>query len=103
MRVLEKEKNEFEHLASQAASAEALASQGGGIAGYLQKMQEKKEQAKVKIMEMLGKKKKVSNREVAKVLDVSSATVRRYFDELEAENKAKQVGKVGQSVYYSLK
>ncbi len=85
--VLAKEKDEY-------------AEMGRGLAEYNQKLQEKKEQARAKIMKILKQKPKVSNRDVAKFLNISSASARRYFDELEAENKAKQMGKTGQSVFY---
>jgi len=98
-RALEKEKDELEQML-QSISAKAPASQSG-LADYQQKLQKKKEQAKAKIMQMLKEKGKISNSEVAKALNISSATVRRYFDELEAENKAKQVGQDGRSVVYT--
>jgi len=87
--------------------AEALAKEkdeyaeiGQGLAEYNQKLQEKKEQAKQKILDLLKSKGKISNSDAAKSLGLSSATIRRYFDDLEAENKVKQVGKVGQQVFY---
>ena len=75
---------------------------GKGLAEYNQKMQEKKDLAKAKILEIM-KAGKISNRDVAKGLLVSSATAVRYLDELEAEGKVKQVGKTGKWVVYSLK
>lgn len=93
IKALEKEKNEYEEL-------------GKGLTEYQQKLQEKKEQAKVKIMDMFtlrqtqGKEGKISNKEMASALGVSRATVARYFNELEAEGKAEQVGKSGRNVFY---
>jgi len=84
----EKEKDEY-------------AEMGKGLVEYNQKLQEKKTQAKNKILELLKTKGKISNREVAEKLGISSASVRRYFDELEAGGKAKQVGKDGQKVFYT--
>jgi len=95
---LAKEKDEIAEML-QAASAKASASQGG-LAEYNQKLQEKKEQAKQKILNLLKSKGKIGNSDAAKSLGLSSATIRRYFDDLEAENKVKQVGKVGQQVFY---
>lgn len=82
---------------------------GRGLAEYNQKLQEKKEQLKEKILEMFrssppsrkASARRVSNKEVAKALNVSCASARRYLDELENEGKIKQVGKVGKYVYYS--
>jgi hypothetical protein len=74
---------------------------GKGIIQYQQNLRDKKAEAKEKIMDLLIQKGKVSNKDAAKTLKLSSATVRRYFDELQAENRVKQVGVIGQSVYYS--
>ncbi len=41
--------------------------------------------------------------EVEKLLDVSDQTARKYLNELEDENKIKQVGDTGRGVYYILK
>ncbi|OGZ65215.1 MAG: hypothetical protein A2998_01170 [Candidatus Staskawiczbacteria bacterium RIFCSPLOWO2_01_FULL_37_25b] len=86
-KALAKEKDEYAEL-------------GQGLAEYNQKLQEKKEQAQQKIFDLIKSKGKISNKEAAKALGVSSATIRRYLDDLEAENKVKQVGKVGQQVFY---
>ena len=40
--------------------------------------------------------------DVEKLLDVSDTTARKYLNELEAENKIKQIGNTGQGVYYVL-
>jgi predicted HTH transcriptional regulator len=85
--LIEKERDEY-------------AEMGRGLAEYNQRMQEKKDKAKEKILEMLKIKSKISNRDVAKILETSSATTRRYFDELQAEGKVKQIGKSGTNVYY---
>ena len=74
---------------------------GKGMAEYNQKLQEKKDKAKEKILTMFGAKVKVGSYEVTKALNISSASTRRYFDELEAEGKVKQTGKSGKKVYYS--
>lgn len=50
-----------------------------------------------------GKNEKgISCEEVGKLLDISSATARRYLNNLEDEKKIKQVGKAGKGVYYVL-
>ena len=74
---------------------------GGGLEEYNKKMQDKKEHAKEKIMELFKDKEKISHKEVVKALNISKNTVIRYLDALEAENKIKQVGKTGQSVFYT--
>ncbi len=60
-----------------------------------------------KILDMLEKKSaqdakaRITNNDVQKLLGVSDATVVRYLDELEKSGVLKQVGKTGQSVFYS--
>jgi len=80
--LIEKEKNEYAEL-------------GKGLAGYAQKVQEKKNQIKDKIMTFLEKQDKISNHDVVKLLEISSATAVRYLDELEEEGRIKQIGKTG--------
>lgn len=73
---------------------------GRGLAEYNLKLQEKKQEAKNKILEMLNGKRKVSNQDVVKMLGISSMSVVRYLDELEKEGKVKQIGKTGKKVFY---
>jgi hypothetical protein len=54
-----------------------------------------------KIMTLFLKKSKITNDEVEKFLHVSDATATRYLNTLEKENKIKQTGKTGKSVFYS--
>ncbi len=44
----------------------------------------------------------ITTANVEKLLDVSGATARKYLNELEAENKIKQIGTTGKDVYYTL-
>lgn len=78
-----------------------LAGLGSGLEEYRNKLQEKKEQAKVKILELLNLKQKISHKDVAKELGASRTTVVRYLDDLEKEGKVRQVGGVGQGVFYT--
>ncbi|OGZ78218.1 MAG: hypothetical protein A2256_02885 [Candidatus Staskawiczbacteria bacterium RIFOXYA2_FULL_32_7] len=75
---------------------------GRGLAEYNQKLYEKRELAKSKILEMFKTKTKISNREIANVLSISITTTRRYLDDLESEKKIKQIGKTGKKVIYTL-
>lgn len=90
---LEKEKNEYAEL-------------GQELTEYNQKLQEKKEQAKAKILEMFAtqqdqdKQARISNSDVAKKLDISRASAFRYLDELEKQGNLKQISKTGRGVYY---
>lgn len=54
-----------------------------------------------KIMTLFAKQTKITNDEVEKFMHVSDATATRYLSQLEKENKIKQSGKTGKSVFYS--
>lgn len=54
-----------------------------------------------KVMAMFLKKSKITNDEVEKFLHVSDATATRYLSILKKEEKIKQTGKTGHSVFYS--
>jgi len=54
-----------------------------------------------RIMNLFSTKSKITNDEVEKFLHVSDATATRYLSQLEKENKIKQTGKTGHSVFYS--
>lgn len=77
------------------------AEMGKGLSDYNQKLKEKKNQAKNKILEIFKAKEKISNNDVVDLLEISSATAVRYLDELEEEGKIKQIGKTGSKVYYT--
>jgi predicted HTH transcriptional regulator len=62
-----------------------------------------KEGRKQTTLAMIQEKDAVSNSEIRKALGVSSRTAVRYLDELEAEGKIEQVGRVGHAVTYRLK
>ena len=62
-----------------------------------------KDARKQKALAMLREKGDLSNSEIRKELGISSRTAVRYLDELEAEGKLKQVGKIGHAVTYRLK
>jgi len=54
-----------------------------------------------RVMTLFLKKSKITNNEVKDFLHVSDATAERYLNTLEKENKIKQSGKTGKSVFYS--
>jgi len=64
-------------------------------------IQSRKRKKLDKVMTMFAKQTKISNDEVEKFLHVSDATAERYLNILEKENKIKQIGKTGHSVFYS--
>src|SRR3989344_7503346 len=79
---------------------------GGLIFGQAKK----KEENKTKILEFLNSndpnlsdgQRKITNNDVEKLLGASDATATRYLNELEKEQKIKQIGTVGHAVYYRL-
>ncbi len=70
----------------------------GLILGQAKKKAENKE----KILEFLKTNEKITNNDIEKLLGVSDATATRYLNELEKEEKIKQIGTVGHAVYYRL-
>jgi hypothetical protein len=54
-----------------------------------------------RVMSLFLKQSKITNDEVEKFLHVSDATATRYLSQLKKENKIKQTGKTGHSVFYS--
>jgi len=77
--------------------------QASGLDEYNRKLRKIKEERKRRILELIKEKGRVKNKQVAKALEISTATVTRYLDELSQENKVEQIGKVGRGVYYVLK
>jgi len=65
---------------------------------FNEKQSKNKENNKRKILESLNSK--FANADVESLLSVSDATATRYLDELEKEDKIKQVGKTGKHVHY---
>jgi len=78
-----------------------FARQGGS--GLLAKQAKKKVENEEKILEFLQNNERVANNDIEKMLGVSDATATRYMNELEKEQKVRQVGKTGNAVYYVLK
>ncbi|OGD66754.1 hypothetical protein A2442_01365 [Candidatus Campbellbacteria bacterium RIFOXYC2_FULL_35_25] len=62
----------------------------------------KKKENKERILKFLETNEKVTNNDIEKLLGVSDATATRYLNELEKEQKIKQIGTVGHAVYYRL-
>lgn len=73
---------------------------GGALEKYNKEAGVKKEEAQVKIMELLNGQDKISNNDVQKMLGVSDASATNYLNELEKQGKIKQVGGTGRGVYY---
>lgn len=73
------------------------------VEGFVSERAKKKAQNKEEILEFLRKSEKITNNDIEKLLDVSDATATRYMNELEKEQKVRQIGKTGKYVYYVLK
>ncbi len=78
-----------------------FARQGDG--GLLAKQAKKKAKNKKQILGFLRENERVVNNDIEKLLRVSDATATRYMNELEKEQKVRQIGKTGNAVYYVLK
>ncbi|HEC33044.1 MAG TPA: hypothetical protein ENI63_02165 [Candidatus Kaiserbacteria bacterium] len=65
------------------------------------KIQERKQKKLDKIMILFETKSQVTNRDVRKLLRTSRVSAFRYFDILESQNRIKQVGNTGKSVFYT--
>ena len=97
----EKKKENEKEISVLGKEKDELVEFGKGLEEYNKKMQEKKEKAKEKIMELFGNKEKINHGDVVGVIDVSKNSAVRYLDELEVDGKVKQVGKTGQGVFYT--
>lgn len=65
------------------------------------KIQERKRKKLDKIMLLFEALPQITNKDIQKLLRILSATAVRYLDILEAENRIKQVGNTGKSVFYT--
>jgi len=65
------------------------------------KIQERKRKKLDKVMSLFETKSQIVNKDIQKLLRISSATAVRYLDILEKENHIKQVGSTGKSVFYT--
>jgi hypothetical protein len=70
------------------------------VSALVKKQAKDKADNKQKILKFLEGKEKITNNNVENFLGVSNATAERYLDELEKEGVLKQVGDIGQGVYY---
>ncbi len=69
---------------------------------FIGKQTREKEKNKRTILDLMAESNKpITNEYVQQMLGFSESSVTRYFDELEKDGKVRQVGKTGQSVYYS--
>lgn len=91
------------YLVSKKKPAEVESDDKEGICSFSNEQAQEKEQNKKKIMELFREKGQLNNTDVRDAFSVSARTAVNYMDELERENKVKQVGKTGQNVIYRLK
>lgn len=91
------------HMHKKAEKNNVVTEKLAGIYSVLQERISQKQSRKLKIIELLQKKKELSNSEIKKIIGVSRRSVINYLDELEEEGKVEQIGDVGRSVVYRLK
>jgi predicted HTH transcriptional regulator len=75
---------------------------GDGLTEYYNRLRERKEKIKTEIIEIIKEKSKISRSEIIEKMKISTTSAVRYFDELEQENKIKQIGKTGKNTHYTL-
>lgn len=63
----------------------------------------KKRENKEKILALLTERGSANNHDIRETLGISERSVVRYMDELEREDKVKQVGNTGRGVLYRLR
>ena len=73
-----------------------------GKVSLIKKQAEEKEENKEAILGLMESgNQPLTNSHVYQMLGIPESSATRYLDELEKEGKVRQVGKTGQSVYYS--
>ena len=65
------------------------------------KIQERKRKKLDKIMTLFEAKPQITNKDIQKLLRISRVSAFRYFNILEKQNRIKQVGNTGKSVFYT--
>ena len=68
--------------------------------GIIEKQAEKMATNRQEVLKFLENVERIRNNDVEKLLKVSNATAERYLAELEKQGVLKQVGDIGQGVYY---
>jgi len=71
-----------------------------GKESFIEKQAREKTANKEAILELLKTREKLTNDHIEMMLGIPESTVTRYMDELEEENKVKQVGDIGSGVFY---
>ena len=70
--------------------------------GLIARQKQEKERDKEAILGLMESgNQPLTNNHIEQMLGIPDSTATRYLDELEKEGKVRQVGKTGQSVYYS--
>ena len=70
--------------------------------GIKNEQEVEKEKNLERVRQYIAGKEKVTNAEIQKLLNISNATVARYFNDLEKEGVIRQMGDAGQNVYYDV-
>lgn len=70
------------------------------LAKAILKRKDKKSKHLESIIRLFSKKPNIQNADVQKLLHIADSTAHRYLDQLEKSNQIRQIGEVGQSVYY---
>ena len=99
-KIEEETRKQLERTEKEREEEERCAAQSRGLEEYNQKLAERKEKLKSRILQLFDHAKEITNSDVGEALDIPSRSAVRYLEELEQEGKIRQVGDIGRGVRY---
>ena len=96
----EEMRTQLERTEKEREEEERCAAQSKGLEEYNQKLAERKEKLKSRILQLFDHAKEITNSDVGEALNIPSRSAVRYLEELEQEGKIRQVGDIGRGVRY---
>ena len=99
-KIEEETRKQLERTEKEREEEERCAAQSKGLEEYNQKLAERKEKLKARILQLFDHAKEITNSDVGEALNIPSRSAVRYLEELEQEGKIRQVGDIGRGVRY---
>ena len=99
-KIEEETRKQLERTEKEREEEERCAAQSKGLEEYNQKLAERKEKLKSRILQLFDHAKEITNSDVGEALNIPSRSAVRYLEELEQEGKIRQVGDIGRGVRY---
>ena len=99
-KIEEETRKQLERTEKEREEEERCAAQSRGLEEYNQKLAERKEKLKSQILQLFDHAKEITNSDVGEALNIPSRSAVRYLEELEQEDKIRQVGDIGRGVRY---